>query len=142
MFGFVRTAALTTLIGLGAIGATAGTAQADSIRFGFGPGGAHVGVHIGHGHDGWRRHHRRHDFGRHHGRHDFGRHHRRHDFGRRDFRRAFCTQSRALHKAERLGVRRAHVVRANEHIIKVRGRRWGHRVNVVFARAPYCPIIG
>jgi hypothetical protein len=32
-------------------------------------------------------------------------------------------------------------VRANRNIIKVRGHRHHHRVNMVFARAPGCPVI-
>lgn len=52
-----------------------------------------------------------------------------------------CTPRHAVRKAERYGLRRAHVVRANRNIIKVRGHRHHQRVNMVFARAPGCPVI-
>lgn len=121
MFNFVKTAALATLIGFGAIGATSTTALADGISIGIGGSGGHVSMRFG-------------DGGRHWG---GGRHWR----GGRDFRRPACTTQRAVRKAQRLGVRRAHVVRVNHRIIKVRGRARGERVAVIFARAPRCPIV-
>ncbi|MEP4537704.1 MAG: hypothetical protein ABJ021_11060 [Nitratireductor sp.] len=126
MFNFVKTAALASLIGFGAIGATSTTALADGISIGIGGSGGHVSMRSG-------------DGGRHWG---GGRHWRggRDWRGGRAFRRA-CTPHRAVRKAERLGVRRAHVVRVNHRIIKVRGRARGERVAVIFARAPRCPIV-
>ena len=53
---------------------------------------------------------------------------------------ARCTAGRAVHKASRIGVRHARVVWSNHRIIKVRGRKHGHRVTVNFGRAPSCPI--
>ncbi len=51
-----------------------------------------------------------------------------------------CTAQRAVHKASRWGVRHARVVNANHRIIKVRGRKHGHRVTIRFGRAPHCPV--
>jgi hypothetical protein len=59
----------------------------------------------------------------------------------RDARR-FCTEDRALDKAERMGIRRARVVSANRRVIEVRGRdRFGERVGVAFARDPRCSVL-
>ena len=52
-----------------------------------------------------------------------------------------CTPNRALNKAERLGLRRAHVVDVDRRTIKVAGRKYGERVRITFARAPNCPVI-
>ncbi|MVA97069.1 hypothetical protein GN330_07380 [Nitratireductor sp. CAU 1489] len=115
MFNFIKTAALASLIGFGAIGASSTSALADGISIGIGGAGGHVSMRFGDGGRHWR--------------------------GGRDFRRPACTTQRAVRKARRMGVRRAHVVRANHRVIKIRGRKFGHRVNVVFARAPRCPIV-
>lgn len=53
---------------------------------------------------------------------------------------ARCTTNRAVHKASRFGVRHARVVWSNHRVIKVRGRKHGHRVTINFGRAPSCPI--
>jgi len=56
--------------------------------------------------------------------------------------RRFCTEERALSKAERLGVRRARIVSANRRVIVVRGRdRYGDRIRIVFGRERYCPVL-
>ncbi|QDZ00577.1 hypothetical protein FQ775_09390 [Nitratireductor mangrovi] len=120
MFRFLKTAALASMIGVGAIGATAGTAQADGLSIGFGGSGGHFSMYFG---DGGRHWHSDRRWGK-------GRH----------FRRG-CTPWRAVNKARHMGVRHARVVRANHRIIKVRGRKFGHRVNIVFARAPHCPVL-
>lgn len=53
----------------------------------------------------------------------------------------FCTEDRALDKAERMGVRRADIVSANRRTIQVRGRnRDGERIRLTFGREPNCPV--
>lgn len=60
---------------------------------------------------------------------------------RRLSRRSFCTEERALDKAERMGLRRARVVDSDRRTIEVRGRtRGGERVLLTFGRAPNCPL--
>lgn len=113
MFRFLKTAALASMIGVGVIGATAGTAQADGLYLGVHGKGGHIAFGFGHG-PKWGK--------------------------GRQFRRG-CTPHRAVSKARHMGVRHARVVRANHRIIKVRGRKFGHRVNIVFARAPHCPVL-
>lgn len=55
--------------------------------------------------------------------------------------RRFCTEDRALNKAERMGVRRARIVSAGRRSIEVRGRdRRGDRVRLRFGREPNCPV--
>ena len=54
----------------------------------------------------------------------------------------YCSDDRALDKAERMGVRRAWIENAGRRIVDVRGRtRDGRRIVVSFSRAPGCPII-
>lgn len=53
-----------------------------------------------------------------------------------------CTENRALEKAQRMGIRRAHVERAGRRTIDVRGRdRRGERVYVTFGRDRHCPVL-
>jgi hypothetical protein len=60
---------------------------------------------------------------------------------RRSMRR-FCTEGRALGKAERMGIRRARIADAGRRTIEVRGRdRYGERIYVTFGRQPNCPIL-
>lgn len=119
MFSKLRTAALSAVIGLGAIASMPAAAQADGLYLNFGGHhGAGVGVQFG-GRDGVRYRDYRHD--------------------RRHYRA--CTPNRAVHKAERMGVRRARVVNVNRHSIKVAGRKHGDRVRLTFGRAPHCPIV-
>jgi hypothetical protein len=55
--------------------------------------------------------------------------------------RRFCTQERALRKAERMGLRRVRVVESNRRVVVVRGRdRHDDRVRIVFGRDRYCPV--
>ena len=65
--------------------------------------------------------------------------------GYRDDRRytmRSCTEGRALNKAERMGIRRAHVADIGRRTIEVRGRdRYGDRIRVTFGRQPSCPIL-
>jgi len=60
--------------------------------------------------------------------------------GRRHSRRNRCTPRRAVRKARRNGIRRAHVVRAGRRGVVVAGRQWGERVVIGFGRHRHCPI--
>jgi hypothetical protein len=118
MFNTIRTAALSALVGLGALAAI--PAHADSLYLGFGD---------------------RHDprFGVYSGDDE--------DYGRRDWRRdrdrdwRGCSPDRALDKAERMGLYRARIVDMSRRTVKVVGRQDGDRVVVVFANERGCPII-
>lgn len=58
-------------------------------------------------------------------------------------RRRFCTEERALYKAERMGIRRARIVSAGRRVIEIRGRdRFGERVFIAFGRDRSCPVLG
>ncbi|HEV7254257.1 MAG TPA: hypothetical protein VGN97_14330 [Mesorhizobium sp.] len=52
-----------------------------------------------------------------------------------------CSAERALAKAERSGIRRARVVEIGRRFIEVRGRRYGERILVTFARDRNCSVI-
>jgi hypothetical protein len=121
MFSTLKTATLSAMIGLGAIAAMPAAAQADGLYLNYGGGqyNSGAGVYVGDGERADYRHDRRYD---------------------RRYQR-FCTPDRALDKAVRLGLRRAHVVDVDRHTIKVSGRKHGDRVRVTFARAPNCPIV-
>ncbi|GAB5505119.1 MAG: hypothetical protein JJ969_02960 [Rhizobiaceae bacterium] len=123
MFKKIRTAALSALIGLGALSAAPATAQADSFYFGITPHGPTFGFYG----DSSRRHW-------HHNRH-YKRDQRR--YHRRD-----CNPRRALRKADRMGINRARVRSENRHVIRVAGRKYRQRVVVTFAKAPRCPVVG
>ena len=116
----LKTAALSALIGLGTLAAIPATAQAEGLYLNYGSGhhsGVGIGVQIG----------------------DYDRDYRDYRRDRRHFRG--CTPNRALNKAERLGLRRAHVVDVDRRTIKVSGRKYGERVRITFARSPNCPVI-
>ena len=116
----LKTAALSALIAFGAIAAVPAAAQAEGLYLNYGSGhhsGVGIGVQIG----------------------DYDRDYRDYRRDRRHFRG--CTPNRALNKAERLGLRRAHVVDVDRRTIKVSGRKYGERVRITFARAPHCPVI-
>ena len=104
MANFLKTAALSALIGLGG-----------------GHHGPSVGVWFGDSGHSYRRHDRRDD--------------------RRWEHRRGCSAERALDKAERMGIRRARIVDIDRNSIDIRGRKYGERVRVSFARAPGCPLI-
>jgi hypothetical protein len=126
MFRKIQAAALSALLGLGALTAAPATAQADGIYFSFGGGDARGGVFIG-DRDRYDRFDR-------HGRHDrYGRHHRP--------RQAACTPRDAVDKAYRMGLRNVRVVDASRNTIRVVGRTRWDRQTVLFARAPHCPVI-
>lgn len=66
-------------------------------------------------------------------------------YSRREVRRERrgCSESRALDKAERMGLRRARIVDAGRRTIEVGGRnRYGERTYVTFRRSWGCPVIG
>jgi hypothetical protein len=117
MSNFLKTAALSALIGLGALGVAPASAQSGVY---LGLGGGHHGPSVG----VW--------FGD----HDHRRPHHRWNGGRRG-----CSAQQALNKAERMGFRRARIVDVDRRSIEVRGRKWGERRTVEFARVPGCPII-
>ncbi|MDF1598476.1 hypothetical protein PZ895_01650 [Mesorhizobium sp. YIM 152430] len=117
MFKFAKTAALSALIGLGALAAAPAQANATSLQF-HGNAGT-VTVQWGGGYRGDRWHRGGH------------RHHRQ-----------ACTPGQAVHKAARMGLRNPRVVNANRNVIRVAGRAWRYgRTAIVFARAPNCPVI-
>lgn len=66
--------------------------------------------------------------------------HRHHHNGHR-WHRPACSTNQALHKAKRMGVRHARVIRATQRSVTVRGRNHHHPVRITFARAPGCPVI-
>lgn len=51
-----------------------------------------------------------------------------------------CHPWKAVSKAERMGVRKAHVIDADWKRVVVRGKKFGGLVKVVFANAPHCPV--
>ena len=119
MFNKFRTAALSAMIGLGAIAMPA-SAQADGLFLNYGGhGGVGVGIQIG---DNDRVDYRK-----------------RHRHDRRHFRA--CTPNRAMNKAERYGVRRVRVVDVDRRTITVSGRKWGERVRMTFGRSAHCPVV-
>lgn len=135
MFKKIKMAGLSVLIGLGALAAAPGAAQADNLYFGLGIGTSsqmRPPAASGHRSD----HNDRYDRGR----HDNGRFDR--DRGRRHgWQQArACTPNDAMRKAERYGMRRARIVDVNRRTIRVSGRVNHHRAQFVFGRAPGCPM--
>lgn len=118
MFERIRIAGMAALIGLGAWTGAPGAAQADSLYFGFG-----IGAPDRIPGESFRSY----------------RDHRR-DW-RRDRATRRCTPGQALRKAERLGLRRAHIADVDRYVIRVVGRKHHSRRQVVFARAAHCPIV-
>ncbi len=117
MFNKLKTAALSAVIGLGALAAIPATAQADSFYFGISPSGPSFGYNAGpnRGWDrGWER--------------------------PRHVARG-CSTREALRKADRMGINRTFIRGENRNTIRVGGRNHGRSVTVVFAKAPNCPII-
>ena len=118
MFSKIKIAALSAVVGLGALAAAPATAQADSFYFGISPAGPSFGFHSGSG---------RHDRGP-------GRHWDRPG-------RSHCDARDALRKASRMGINRTYVRGENRNTIRIGGRDRGRNVTVVFAKAPNCPVI-
>lgn len=118
---FIKTALVALSLATAGLGVSAPAASAASIGISVGNGGASVLLvrdHNRHGrHNGWNRH-------------------------QRPQRHGFCSPRRALNKAGHMGVHRARVAHSSHRIVKVRGVHRGHRVNVLFANARGCPVIG
>ncbi|MDQ6436413.1 hypothetical protein RB623_20375 [Mesorhizobium sp. LHD-90] len=130
MFKLIRTAALSAAVGLTALTGMAATAQADGLYLNFGGrNDTRVGVYVGE--DGPRHVGQRWDRDR----WDRGR------WERDRWERRGCTPNRAVEKARRLGLRRAHVIDVGRRTIDVAGRRYGERFVLTFARVPGCPVI-
>ena len=51
-----------------------------------------------------------------------------------------CNPRKAVRKAKRRGVRRAHVIRVGKRGVVVAGRKWGERVVIGFGRNRSCPV--
>ena len=123
MGNFPKTAALSALIGLGALGLVTPASAQSGIYLGLGGGnGPVVGAWTSDGYS-YRRHDRR--------------DHRDH---RWQHRRG-CSAEQALNKASRMGLHRVRIADINRSSIDVRGRKYGERVRVSFARAPGCPLL-
>jgi len=123
MFNRFKTFAVAGLVAFGALAAVPATAQADSFYFGIGGGGRHgpdVEFRMGDRHD--RRHWDRRDS--------------RHGPSARG-----CSVRQALNKADRMGLRRAHLRNENRRAIVVGGRDRGRMVTIAFAKVPGCPVI-
>ena len=104
----LKSALVAASLSLGAVAATTAPAAAGDGYIQFDAPGISVGF-------GQRRHYR-----------DHGR--RIYDHGGYDdrrYRRGRCTPRRAVRKARRNGIRRAHVVRAGRRGVVVAGRQWG-----------------
>jgi hypothetical protein len=114
MFRKIKIAALSAIVGLGALASMPAAAHADGIYFSFGGGDARAGIYI--------RDHDRRD---------------RH----RPRRARSCSPRDAVQKAYRMGLRDVRVQRANRNTIRVTGRTRYDRGSIVFARAPHCPVI-
>jgi len=116
MFNTIKTAALSALVGFGALAAI--PAHADSLYLGFGNNNdPRFGVYSGD--EGHRRDWRRDDRGD----------------------RGGCSPERALDKADRMGVHRARIIDINRRVVKVMGRQYGDRVVIVFANDRGCPVL-
>ncbi len=130
MFSKVKKIAITAMLSIGVLATIPVTADAHR-RHNSGNG---VGIEFyfggSNGHSHWRRD-RRHNPHWGHGK----RWKKRHGVVRR------CSVKRALNKAYRMGVNNPRVRRANQNVIKIKGRSRGHRVRIVFSRAPGCPVI-
>jgi hypothetical protein len=121
MLSKIRTAAISAIVGLGALAALPATAQADSFYFGIGPAGPSAGVVIEGGHS----------------------YHRPRHWDRWDrWDRRTCSPGEAVRKASRMGIHRANVRRVTPRAIVVSGRKHRHHVTVRFGRFGNCPIIG
>lgn len=130
MMNRIRTAALSAVIGLGALAALPAVAQADSFYFGITPHGPSAGVVVDRGHsyrpgpNPWDRGHWDRD--------------RRDNWNRWD---RSCSTGDALRKADRMGIHRARISRETPRSITISGRANGRQVAVSFAKAPSCPIL-
>lgn len=118
MFSKIKTVLASAVIGLGTLAAVPATAQADSLYFTLGAGNR-VGVGV-YGGDYESVRHRRW-------------HRPRPVWG--------CSNGQALRKANRMGMRRAGIVRAGPRQVTVSGRSHYGWHRVTFARVRGCPVI-
>jgi len=114
----LKSLAIAGTLVVGALASTSGAANA---------GGGHVNVSFG----GPGFHFSIGDYGR------GGWGHRRH---RRPHYSRTCRPGKALRKARRMGLRRAHIVRVSRRGIVVAGRKWGGRTIVGFGKYRSCPV--
>ncbi|MFD0916330.1 hypothetical protein ACFQ14_07930 [Pseudahrensia aquimaris] len=114
MFKSLKSIALAGTLALGAFAATSTTASAGDVRIGVDLRGPGFDIGIG---DRYFRGDRRRD-----------RHYRT------------CSPRKALRKARRNGVRRAHIRRIGHRGVIVSGRKWGERVVMGFGKHRSCPI--
>jgi hypothetical protein len=114
MLKFIKVSAVCAVLGIAALAGGA-PAQADALYFGTGHNGLRVVVRD---HDGPRWNNNRHY---------------------RPVR--FCSTDRALDKARRMGVRRAHVAYQNRSVIGVKGYDRRGRIMLTFGRSASCPLI-
>ena len=121
----IKSILIAGTIAMGAFAASSGTASAE-VRGGLYLSGPGISIGIGHRGDRWG-HRDRWD------RWDRG------DRWERPHRRT-CRPRKALRKAKRRGLRRAHIVRANRRGVVIMGRKWGERVVIGFGRHRSCPV--
>lgn len=141
MLKLIKTATLSAMIGLGAMAAVPSAANADSIGIRVMGENAAFGFFIGESGSARRYHDR--GYGQHysHDRHDW---HSRGGWrgGYSTYRQpVYCSAGEALRKAQRLGLRYPRVTYAGYRTISVEGRAWHHNERILFARAPYCPVL-
>lgn len=116
----LKTIIVASVVSLGALSAMGGSANAE-IRGGIYLSGPGISVGFGDRH--------------------YGRRHwnsPRHWDAPRRYNR--CRPGKAVHKAKRRGIRRAHIVRVNRRGVLVAGRKWGERVVIGFANRRSCPV--
>lgn len=130
----LKTLIFSIIVSISGIAATTVSSQAGSGHFEFRIDAP--GIHLSSGR-GYRSHHRRYNRHDRYRRHD----HRSRRYDRYGYRGGVCAPRRALHKARRMGVRRAHIARVNRHVVVVKGRRYGGRAKVKFGRSRHCPVI-
>lgn len=127
MFKIIKTAALSALIGFGALAAMPAAAQAQSggIYFGLGNQGPNVGLHFNDR-----------------GRHDYRGRPGYRDDRRHSYRDRGCSAREAVRKASRMGLRNPRVVGSSPRSVRVEGRGHGYRfASVTFANRYNCPVI-
>ena len=113
----IKSIILAGALAMGALSATSGTASAEvygGISFD-GPGFS-IGISNG----GYNNNHR--------------------DWRRPHSRSNRCRPGKAVHKAQRRGIRHAHVVRVSRRGVVVAGRKRGERVTMGFGRSRSCPV--
>jgi hypothetical protein len=129
----VRTIIFSIIVSISGIAATTASSQAGSRHFEFRIEAPGVHLSSGRGyrdHRGYRSH-RRYDRRDRRSRHNGG----------YNYRRGVCAPRKALRKARRMGVRRAHIARVNRHEVVVKGYRYGGRAKVKFGRSRHCPVV-